>query len=123
MDTHIQGFWASIATRWVVSSLGLWIAAGLFADSVSIDNKILAVLGAGAVLAIINTVIKPLLVILSVPFIVVTLGLFMILINGATVYLASALYDPLHIAGFGSAILTGMVIGLVNYLVTAILDK
>lgn len=109
--------------RWAVCSLGLWVASGLFSDSVNIENKFFAVLGAGAVLAIINTVIKPLLVIMSVPFIVVTLGLFMILINGMTVYLASALYDPLHIAGFGSAILTGLVIGLVNFLVTAILDK
>lgn len=123
MNTHTQGFWASIAMRWAVCSLGLWVASGLFSDSVTIENKLVAVLGAGAVLATINTIIKPLLVIMSVPVIVLTLGLFMILINGATVYLASALYDPLQIAGFGSAVLTGMVIGLVNYLVTAILDK
>jgi uncharacterized membrane protein YvlD (DUF360 family) len=51
------------------------------------------------------------------------LGLFMIVVNGATVYLASKLYAPLHITSFGVAILTGLIIGLVNYLVTAILDK
>jgi putative membrane protein len=123
MDTHKQSFWASIALRWGVSSLGLWVASGLFSDSVNIENKLSAVLLAGAVLAFLNTILKPLLVLMSVPFIVTTLGLFMIVINGITVYLASLIYDPLHIAGFGTAVITGLVIGLVNYLVTAIIDR
>ncbi len=122
MNAYKQSFWASIALRWGVSSLGLWIASGLFSDSVNIENKLGAVLVAGAVLAVLNTILKPMLVILSVPFIVVTLGLFMIVINGITVYVASLIYDPLHIAGFGTAMITGLVIGLVNYLVTAIID-
>jgi uncharacterized membrane protein YvlD (DUF360 family) len=47
----------------------------------------------------------------------------MLIVNGLTVYLASKLYTPLHIASFGTAILTGLIIGLVNYLVTAILEE
>lgn len=123
MDAYKNTFWASIATRWVVTSLGLWIASGLFSESVTIENRFSAVIAAGAVLAVLNTVLKPMLVLLSVPFIVITLGLFMIVINGITVYVASLIYDPLHIAGFGTAMITGLVIGLVNYLVTAILDR
>jgi putative membrane protein len=61
-------------------------------------------------------------VLISVPAILLTLGLFMVVINGITVYIASR-YSPLQISSFGVAILTGMVIGLVNYLVTAILEE
>ncbi len=47
----------------------------------------------------------------------------MIVINGLMVLLASALYDGLGVSGFGTAMLVGMVIGLVNYLVTTILEE
>jgi uncharacterized membrane protein YvlD (DUF360 family) len=46
----------------------------------------------------------------------------MIIINGLMVFIASKLYTPLHVTNFGAAILAGMVIGLINYLVTTILE-
>jgi uncharacterized membrane protein YvlD (DUF360 family) len=46
----------------------------------------------------------------------------MIIINGFTVYLASKLYTPLHVTNFWAAMLAGIIIGLVNYLVSAILE-
>lgn len=109
-------------TRWLVTSLGLWIAAGFLSSSISYDNKLRVIIIAGLVLAVINVVIKPVLVIFSLPAIVLTLGLFMVFINGLTVFIASKLYTPLHITNFWAAVFAGMVIGLVNYLVTAILE-
>ena len=47
----------------------------------------------------------------------------MIIINGLTVFIASKLYEPLHITNFWAAVFAGMVIGLVNYLVTTILEE
>lgn len=118
-----QGFVYSYLLRWFVCSLGLWIAAGLLQGSVDYQNRLGVVLIAGAILALINAIIKPLLVVLSLPAILLTLGLFMLVINGVTVYLASKLYEPLHIESFGVAILTGLIIGLVNYLVSTILER
>lgn len=114
---------ASFVLRWLICSIGLWIAAGVMGGSVDLQNRLSAIVIAGAILALINVTIRPLLVLLSVPFIVLSLGLFMIVINGVTVYLTSRAYAPLHIDSFGSAMIAGLVIGLVNYLVTAILDK
>jgi putative membrane protein len=108
--------------RWLVCSLGLWIAASFLSSSISYDNKLRVIIIAGLVLAIINVVLKPILVIFSLPAIVLTLGLFMIIINGLTVFIASRLYHPLHVTNFWAAVFAGMVIGLVNYLVTAILE-
>jgi putative membrane protein len=117
-----QSFIYRFLLRWFVCSLGLWIAAGLFNSNVSYGNHISGVIIAGLLLAAINAVIRPIIVLISVPAILLTLGLFMVVINGITVYIASR-YSPLQISSFGVAILTGMVIGLVNYLVTAILEE
>jgi putative membrane protein len=109
--------------RWFVCSLGLWIAAGLLGSGITYDNKLRVIIIAGLILAVVNTIIRPIIVILSLPAILLSLGLFMIVINGLTVWLASKLYSPLHVTNFGAAILAGIIIGLVNYLVSAILEE
>lgn len=108
--------------RWLVCSLGLWIAAGLLGSSIDYETGGQIII-AGLILALINSIIRPFVVILSLPAILFTLGLFMIIINGFTVFLVSVFYEPLHISSFWVAILAGMIIGLVNYLVTAILEN
>lgn len=109
--------------RWFVSSLGLWIAAGLLSGSISYDDRFSVILIGGLILAIINIFIKPVVVILALPALLFTLGLFMVVVNGLMVFLAAKLYGPLEVTNFWAAILAGMVIGLVNYLVTAILEE
>lgn len=110
--------------RWFVSGFGLWLAANLLGnDTISFDGRLGVIVGAGLVLAIVNTVIKPFIVLLSLPAILFSLGLFMIVINGFMVLLASKLYGSLEVANFWAAMLAGMVIGLVNYLVSAILEE
>jgi putative membrane protein len=109
--------------RWLVSSLGLWIAAGLLRSGIQFDsNNILVIIGAGLILALINAVLRPIAIILSLPAILFSLGIFMVVINGTMVYLVSVFYPSLHIKNFWTAILAGIIIGLVNYLVTAILE-
>lgn len=114
---------ARFILRWFVSSLGLWIAAGLLAGRVNYGGDLGVVVIAGLVLAIVNAVLRPLLVILSLPAILLSLGLFMVVVNGFTVFLATKLYPSLQISSFWAAMGTGIIIGLVNYLVSAILEK
>lgn len=117
-----RGPLARFLLRWFVCSLGLWIAAGLLGQRLSHDERLGVIVVAGFLLAVVNVFIKPIVVILSLPAILFSLGLFMLVINGLMVLLVSWMYKPLHINSFGSAMLTGLVIGLVNYLVTTILD-
>jgi putative membrane protein len=104
--------------RWGVNSIGLWLAQRLFA-TVSFDERLSTIVLAGLVLSLVNAVVKPLLVIMTLPAVLLSLGLFMIVINGMVVYIAGAVYGPLEVASFGGAVLAGVVIGLVNYAVTA----
>lgn len=119
-----QGPISRFLLRWFVCGLGLWIASGLLGQRVTYEGSTLGVLAiAGFLLAVINTIIKPLVVILSLPAILFSLGLFMIVINGLMVLLVSWLYPALQVTNFGAAMLAGMVIGLVNYLVSTILEE
>ncbi len=121
MTTIIDKPYFRFLTRWLVCSLGLWVAASFLSNNITYDNKLKVIIIAGLILAIINVVLKPIIVIFSLPAIVLSLGLFMIVINGLTVFIASKLYAPLHITDFWAAVFAGMMIGVVNYLVSAIL--
>jgi putative membrane protein len=114
---------ARFLLRWFVCSLGLWISAGLLAERITYDNELRVIVVAGLILAAINVIIKPVIVILSLPAILLSVGLFMVVINGFMVFLASKLYEPLQVTNFWAAMLAGIIIGLVNYLVSAILES
>jgi putative membrane protein len=109
--------------RWFVCGLGLWIAAGILGDKLNYDERVGVVVIAGLILAIVNAILKPIIVVLSLPAILFSLGLFMIVINGFMVYVVGWLYPKLQISSFTTAMLAGFIIGLVNYLVSVILEE
>ena len=110
--------------RWAVCSIGLWLAAALVgSDKISFNNRLSVIIISGLVLAIVNTLLKPLVVFLSLPAVLLSLGIFMVVINGLMVLVAAKVYHSLQVANFGVAIVAGIVIGLTNFLVTAIIDE
>jgi len=119
----MNGIVSRFLIRWVVCGLGLWIAAGFLNGAITFNGETGIIVIAGLVLALVNALIKPLVVLLSLPAILFSLGLFMIVVNGLMVMLASYLYDPLEVGSFGAAMLAGVIIGVVNYLVTAIVEE
>lgn len=112
----------NLVLRWGINSLGLLIAAGVVGSVEFEQKRVSVILTAGLILALINAVIKPAVVILSLPFIVLSLGLFIMVINGFMVFLLSQFYGQLNIPSFGAAIVTGLVIGLVNFIVTKVIE-
>ena len=107
--------------RWLANCAGLYIAARVF-GLLNYQNSIYVILLGGLVLSILNALIRPLLIIFTLPAIALTLGIFMVVINGVIVFLASLIYKPLQVESFWSAILVGLVIGLLNYMVTIALE-
>ncbi len=73
----------------------------------------------GLVIGLINLIVKPIVVFFSFPVIVVTLGLFYLVINGLMLYLAASLLEGLDVQGCGAAVLGGLVIAVFNWLVRA----
>jgi len=85
--------------RWLVNSLGLFGAAQLF-KLVDYQDRVLVIAIGGLILSLLNAVIKPVFILFTLPAIALTLGLFMVIINGTLVYLASVIYKPLAITSF-----------------------
>ena len=107
--------------RWGLNTAGIFTAA-FFLKGVSYQDDWIILVVAALVLSIINALVKPFIVILSLPALLLTLGIFSIIINGLMVYLAHLLYPPFQVSSFGTAILAGLVVGLVNYIVTRVFD-
>lgn len=108
--------------RWLLNSFGLWIAANLLGGQVNASEATMfTFLLAGLVLSIANTLLKPIVVVLSLPAILLTLGLFMLVVNGLMVYLAFNLVPNIDIGFFG-AIIAGMIISLINYVISGIIE-
>ncbi|MDR1300433.1 MAG: phage holin family protein [Candidatus Nomurabacteria bacterium] len=109
--------------RWVSCTVGLWIVVELF-GKISTDSTSFMVatfLLAGLIFSVINAVLKPILTVLSLPFLIVTLGLFMLIVNGFLVWLTVALAPNLEMT-FGAAIIGGLVLSLINYCISGILE-
>lgn len=108
--------------RWALNSLGLWIASRLFGGSFDDTNATLTTfMVAGLALSLANSLIKPIVIILSLPAILLTLGLFILVVNGLMVYIALKFVPGLDISFMG-AIVTGMIISLINYIINGIMD-
>ena len=99
---------------WIANIVALWVADAIF-SGVSIDGWAAFLIG-GAVLAIANTILKPILTLLTLPLVIVTLGLFLFLINVAMLALAEWIAPDFSIDGFWTYVGATIVVWLVNYI-------
>lgn len=107
--------------RWFLCSLGLWIAVQLFGyDTLnSVPMSVATFLLAGLIFSAVNAVIRPIVTLLSLPFVLVTMGLFTVIINGFMVWLAIAISPNIHMS-FGWAIVSSLILSLINYLLNSL---
>lgn len=113
-----------LIVRWLLNSLGLWIAVRLFGTGLSneaFDASIHVFLVAGLIFSLVNAVLKPVVTILSLPAILLTLGLFTVIVNGILVYISLKLSPGISMT-FWHSVLTGLVLSLVNYIVSSVLE-
>jgi putative membrane protein len=104
---------------WGVNTLSLWVADELF-DGIGFANTESLVL-AGLVLGLVNTFVRPILVVLTLPITVLTLGLFLLVINGLTLFLTARMVDGFQLAGFGTAIGIALAVSVISYLLNSLL--
>ena len=106
----------------VLNGVALLIAAKLI-PGIHYQGSLLYLLIAGLVLGLINLIVKPIVSTLSCPLILLTLGLFYLVINGLMLWLADFFLEGLRIDGFIPAILGGLVIALFNWVVRALIPE
>jgi putative membrane protein len=112
--------------RWILSlvlnAVALIIVAELF-DSFQLEGFGTAVLAA-LILSILNIIVKPILVILTLPLTIFTLGLFLFVINAITLMIAQAVIgDSFIIDGFGTAIVAAVILSILNLLLNKLVKE
>jgi putative membrane protein len=114
-------FLLRLAVAWGINAAALWVADALW-DSVTINGAAAYLIGA-AVLGIANTLIKPVLALLTLPLILLTFGLFYLLTDIAMVALAEWVAPNFSIDGFWSYVGTVLVVWAVNWAGRELMDR
>jgi putative membrane protein len=108
---------AGFLIRWVVSALALWVAQALL-PGIRIEGAGTLFIAA-LLLGFVNAIVRPLLILLTLPITILTLGLFLLVINAAMLGLVAALLENFTISGFWSALAGAIVVSLVSWLVSS----
>lgn len=105
---------ARFLARIVFAALGLWLAA-VIVPGVSYD-QLLNLIIAALLLGLVNAVLRPILFILTLPLTIVTLGLFLLVLNAAMIGLVAAILPGFHVDGLIAGILVAIVTGVVSWI-------
>ena len=103
--------------RWLATTVAVMVAAsvihGIRYDSIG------SLIGAALLLGILNAFVRPVLLILSAPLILVTLGFFILIVNGLLLWFVPNIVTGFHVDNFGSAFWGAIVIGIVSWILSA----
>ncbi len=110
---------SSFVIRWLATAVGIGVAAQVL-PGIQVDGLWPTVVAA-LLLGLANVTLRPILLLLTLPLTVLTLGLFALVVNGAMLALVATVVKGVHVAGFGSAILGAIIISLVGSLLTWLL--
>jgi putative membrane protein len=106
--------------RVVVNVLAI-VLAGSVVPGIRLDGP-LAAIAAGVLLGLVNAIVRPVLVILTLPITLVTLGLFLLVLNGLCLWLVASLVRGFHVDGFWAATLGALVISALSWIVTLLIS-
>jgi putative membrane protein len=98
--------------RAAIVALGLWLATA-WVHGITIDSPATLIL-AGILLGVVNSIVRPIAILLTLPMTILTLGLFLLVINAGMVALVAWVLPGMHLAGFGPAFWTALVVSLVS---------
>jgi putative membrane protein len=107
--------------RALISGIGLWIASRLV-PGVRIDDSGTFVLAA-ILLGIVNAIVRPIAIILTLPLTILSLGLFLLVINAGMVALVAGILPGFHIRGFGAAFLTALIVWLTGWVASSLIGS
>ena len=102
--------------RWLITTLAVFVAApfaGIHYDSTG------CLLGAAALLGLVNAFVRPVVLLLSLPLIVLTLGFGILIVNALMLYLVSGMVPCFRVGSFGGAFIGAIIISLVSWLLSA----
>ena len=112
----------NVLIRWGLNALALYLTTLLGVGLYFEQTTLVAVLVAALVLGLVNAVVRPIMIVLTLPFTVLTLGLFLLIVNALAVGIVAAL-TPLNVTGIGGAILGALVLSIISGLLSFFVAK
>lgn len=109
----------NLLVRWLVLALGVALSTKIV-PGISYDSG-LTLLTVVLLLSFLNVVVKPILLLFSLPFIILSLGIGVWLINALLFYFVGRLVDGFHVAGFGAALWGALIVSLTNLILNRLL--
>lgn len=106
--------------RLILTALALWLTSGIV-PGIRVDGA-LPLFAAALVLGLLNAFVRPVLLILTLPITLVTLGLFLFVINGLLLWLTASFVSGFHVAGFWSAVFGALLLGFISFLLNLFLS-
>jgi len=108
--------------RLLINMVAILIIAYLLPKVIGVDSW-MAALVAAFLLGFVNTFIRPLLVLLTLPLTVVTFGFFLLVINGLLLWLVSAVVRGFHVNGFWGAVIGSILISIVSWVLSSFVSS
>lgn len=108
-----------LVLTWIINAVALIVLPYIF-QSITVDSFVTALLVA-VVLGLINTLIRPVLVLLTLPVTVLTLGLFIFVINGLLFWAVGSFMPGFHVAGFWAGVFGAIVYSLISWALSSLL--
>src|SRR5256714_5883907 len=103
--------------RWLVTTVGVMVAASII-TGIRYDTTG-SLIAAALLLGILNAFVRPFLLILGAPLILLTLGIFILLVNGLMLYWVPSIVSGFHVDGYRSAFWGAIVIGIISWVLSA----
>ena len=107
--------------HWLANAVALFALPYIF-TTITVDSFVTALIVA-LVLALINTLIRPLLVLLTLPVTIVTLGLFIFVINGLLFWAVGTFVPGFHVGGFWAGVFGAIVYSVISWILAALIPK
>src|ERR1700722_8124368 len=112
-DKKSGGAMLGFLIRAALVALGLWLATA-WVNGVSIDTPSTLIL-AGILLGVVNSIIRAIAILLTLPMTILTLGLFLLVVNAGMVALVAWILPGMHVTSFGAAFWTSILVSLVSF--------
>lgn len=103
----------NLLVRWALNAFALWLTVQLDIGVSIARADLWSFLLAALVIGLVNAVVRPVMVLLTLPITVLTFGLFLLVVNGLALAIAAAV-SPLQLSGFGAAILGSIVLSIIS---------
>jgi putative membrane protein len=105
---------------WLVNVLAIFVASKVF-SSIDYDGELWVLALAGLVLALANHVVRPIVIVLALPAVIVTLGIALLFINALMLYLTDLIVPPFEVGGFWQTVGAALIVWAVNFVVHGLL--